>query len=300
MKKIDVSIILLTLNPGKNFRKVLRAIFNQKYKNYEVILIDSFSTDNTLKYAKNYPIRIFKIQRSNFGHGKTRNLGAKLARGRYVVYLSQDAIPVDNNWLTNLLANLKIENVAGVFGRQIPYKTATLLEIFNYNEDYSNRKKIISKQNYKQSNVIYSDVNSAIKKSVVLKYPYPENLLVSEDLGWATDIINKNYKLVYEPMGVVIHSHAFNLKRIFKVSFDQGVSFSQIFQYGNSAYLMRNSKSRFKNKIKYLIKNFKFHWVFISLIVDTTKFISMLLGKNYRRLPVFLLKIFSNYPDYWI
>lgn len=300
MKKIDTSIILLTLNPGEKFRKVLKAIFNQTYKNYEVILIDSSSIDNTLKYAKNYPIRIFKIQRNNFGHGKTRNLGAKLARGRYVVYLTQDAIPADNNWLANLLVNLKIENVAGVFGRQILHKTATPLDFFNYNEDYPNRKKIISIQNYEQSNVIYSDVNSAVKKSVILKYPFPENVILSEDLGWAIDIIKKNYKLVYEPIAAVIHSHAFNLKRIFKVSFDQGVSFTQIFQHGNSTYLMSNSKSRFINKIEYLIKNYKYRWVLISLAVDTIKFLSVTLGKNYRRLPVFLLKYFSNYPNYWI
>jgi rhamnosyltransferase len=98
MKEIDVSIILLTLNAGEKFSKVLKAVFNQTYNNFEVIIIDSSSIDNTLEDAKSYPIKIFKVPRSDFGHGKTRNLGAKLARGRYLVYLSQDEIPADNNW----------------------------------------------------------------------------------------------------------------------------------------------------------------------------------------------------------
>lgn len=299
MKKIDVSIILLTLNTGEKFKKVLKVIFNQTYKNYEVILIDSSSTDNTLKYAKKYPVKIFKIQRSDFGHGKTRNLGAKLARGRYLVYLTQDAIPADNNWLTNLIVNLKTKNIAGVFGRQIPNETATPLDIFNYNEDYPMRKKIITIQNYKQSNVIYSDVNSAVKKSIILKYPYPKNDIQSEDLSWAINIIKKNYQIVYEPTAAVIHSHAYNLKMIFKVMFDQSVSYTQIFQQGNSTYLMNNNKSRFIKKMKYLINNSMFEWIFISLGIDLIKLIAVTLGNNYKRLPIFIVKKITNYPDYW-
>lgn len=299
MKEIDASIILLTLNAGEKFRKVLKAVFNQTYNNFEVIIIDSSSIDNTLQYAKRYPIKIFKIPRSDFGHGKTRNLGAKLARGRFLVYLTQDAIPADNNWLANLLVNLKIENVAGVFGRQIPNMTVNPLDFFSIKEDFPDIRKNISIQNYKQKNIIFSDVNSAVKKSVILKYPYPENVLKGEDLGWAIDIIKKNYKLIYEPTAAVIHSHKFSLINTIKLNFDQGVSFSQIYQHGNSTYLMFNSKRRFINKIKYLIKNYKYHWILISFAIDTIKFLSITLGKNYRRLPVFLLKRLSNYPNYW-
>jgi len=300
MKEIDASIILLTLNAGEKFKKVLKAVFNQTYNNFEVIIIDSSSIDNTLEYAKRYPIKIFKIPRSDFGHGKTRNLGAKLARGRYLVYLTQDAIPADNNWLANLLVNLKIENVAGVLGRQIPNITANPLDVFSYNEDYPDIRKNISIQNYKQNNVLFSDANSAVKKSVILKYPYPENVPLAEDLGWAIGIIKKNYKLIYEPTAAVIHSHKFSLINNIKNDFDHGVSLTQIYQHGNSTYLMFNSKRRFINKIKYLIKNYKYHWILISLAIDTIMLLSVTLGKNYRRLPVFLLKHFSNYPNYWI
>ena len=300
MKEIDASIILLTLNAGEKFRKVLKAVFKQTYNNFEVIIIDSSSIDNTLEYAKRYPIKIFKIPRSDFGHGKTRNLGARLAQGRYVIYLSQDAIPYDNNWLVNLLINLKKEDVAGVFGKQIPNITANPLDSFSYKEDYPDIKKNISIQNYKKNNVIFSNVNSAVKKSIILEYPYTENIPASEDLGWAIDIIKKNYKLIYEPTAVVIHSHKFSFINTIKLYFDQGVSYSQIYQHENSTYLMLNSKRRFINKIKYLIKNYKYPWILISLTIDTTKYLSETLGKNYRRLPVFLIKYLSSYPNYWV
>lgn len=300
MKEIDASIILLTLNAGEKFRKLLKAVFKQTNNNFEIIIIDSSSVDNTLEYAKRYPVKIFKIPHGDFGHGKTRNLGARLAKGRYVIYLSQDAIPYDNNWLSNLLANLKKDDVAGVFGKQIPNIIANPLDSYSYKEDYPDIKKNISIKNYKKNNVIFSNVNSAIKKSVILKYPYPENIPASEDLAWAIDIIKKNYKLVYEPSAAVIHSHKFSFINTIKLYFDQGVSYSQIYQHENSTYLMHNSKRRFINKIKYLIKNYKYPWIFISLTIDATKFLSETLGKNYRRLPVFLIKHFSSYPNYWV
>lgn len=299
MKKIDVSIVLLTLNGGEKFKKVLKAIFNQTSKNYEVILIDSSSIDKTLEYAKKYPIRIYKIKRSDFGHGKTRNMGAELAKGKYVVYLTQDAIPANKKWLINLLVNFKDKNIAGVFGKQIPNKSANLLDIFNYKEDYPNKGRTISIENFRQNNVIFSDVNSAVRKSVILKYPFPKNILVSEDLYWALKIIRNKYKIVYEPLAAVIHSHPFSFKKIFRVTFDQGVSFSQIFPKKNSIYLMQNSKKRFFNKIQYLIKSHKYQLILVSLIADTIKFLAVTLGKNYKKLPVFMLKNFSGYSNYW-
>ena len=93
----EASIIILTRNAGYNFKNTLDKIFSQKYKNFEVIIIDSASTDNTLDIAKQYSVKIKKIKAEDFGHGKTRNLGAKLATGKYVIYITHDAIPKDNN-----------------------------------------------------------------------------------------------------------------------------------------------------------------------------------------------------------
>ena len=81
--QIDVSIIIPTKNAGNEFDKSLSRIFTQKTKyRYEVIVIDSASTDTTLKIIAKYPVRLIKIKPEEFGHGKTRNLGAGLAKGQ--------------------------------------------------------------------------------------------------------------------------------------------------------------------------------------------------------------------------
>ncbi|GAG06643.1 unnamed protein product, partial [marine sediment metagenome] len=101
------SIIILTKNAGNEFEKLLDAVFSQSSKDFEVVLIDSGSTDKTLEIAKGFPVRIHKIKPESFDHGGTRNLGAKLAKGKYLVYLTQDAIPANRMWLENLIKPLK-------------------------------------------------------------------------------------------------------------------------------------------------------------------------------------------------
>ena len=106
---VEVSIIILTKNARNQFRDVLKAIFSQntKYK-FEVIVVDSGSTDETLKIAKEFDTKLFQIPPEEFGHGKTRNYGAKLAKGKFLIYLTQDAIPSETNWLDQLLKLLRI------------------------------------------------------------------------------------------------------------------------------------------------------------------------------------------------
>jgi len=119
---MDISIIIPTKNAGAEFNKCLACISQQKTKHkYEVIVIDSGSTDNTLNILTKYPVRLIKIAPEEFGHGKTRNLGARLAQGDYLVYITQDAIPATGNWLDRLIKDMRQDNqIAGAYSRNLP------------------------------------------------------------------------------------------------------------------------------------------------------------------------------------
>ncbi len=115
-----VSIIILTKNGDDTIDNCLASVFDQEAdSSYEVIVIDSGSTDRTLEILKGYSVRLKQIRPEEFNFGGTKNMGAKLARGQYLVYLSQDAIPIDRNWLRNLtkpLSDPEIQVVQGVGG----------------------------------------------------------------------------------------------------------------------------------------------------------------------------------------
>ena len=121
---MDASIIILTKNAGESFGALLRCVFSQKFDgSFEVLVIDSGSVDDTLVVAQTFPTKITRIKPEEFHHGKTRNLGAELASGRILVYITQDALPLSNDWLKKLTDSFSEPNVAMVVGRQIPWQT---------------------------------------------------------------------------------------------------------------------------------------------------------------------------------
>ena len=117
------TVAILTYNGEQYLREVLDAVTGQEADfEYEVLVIDSGSTDGTLDLVRSYrSVRLHEIPNGEFGHGRTRNLAVSLAKGDFVAFLTQDAVPADPGWLSEMLRPFEISpDVAGVFGRQVP------------------------------------------------------------------------------------------------------------------------------------------------------------------------------------
>ena len=104
-KKKLVSIIIRTKNEERWITPCLESIYNQTYKNFEVIIVDNNSTDKTVEKAKQFKIsKIIKIKK--FLPGKAINLGIKKSKGEYVVILSAHAIPTNSMWLEKFVSSI--------------------------------------------------------------------------------------------------------------------------------------------------------------------------------------------------
>ena len=97
---VRFSIIIPNFNEGKYIRECLESVFNQTYKNYEVIVIDDGSTDNSLDIIKDFDVKLYH---SNGLHaGGARNLGLDNTSGEYVVFLDSDDYLAGNDVLDKL------------------------------------------------------------------------------------------------------------------------------------------------------------------------------------------------------
>ena len=106
-KKVFFSVIIPTYNMAGFLFYSIKSVLRQNYKNFEIIVIDNCSQDNTKKVVKNFrnkKIRIFQIK-NNGVIGKSRNLGIKKARGNWVAFLD-----ADDQWFKNRLTVLKKKN----------------------------------------------------------------------------------------------------------------------------------------------------------------------------------------------
>lgn len=243
---MKASVIIPIKNPGSGFQKVLTGVLLQSTNfDYEVLIIDSGSTDGTLEYVKRIDdprVRLHCIEPASFGHGRTRNLGVSMTTGQYAVLITHDAIPVDDRWLDTMVATADSDpQIAGVFGRHIAYPdadpfTARELELhfagFNawpvvWLDD---PERYARDQGYRQVLHFFSDNNALIRRSVWEVLPYPD-VDFAEDQIWAQKIIEGGYKKAYARDAVVVHSHDYALFERLQRSFDEAYAFRRLFGY---------------------------------------------------------------------
>jgi len=112
-----LSIIIPTWNEENYLPKLLDCIKKQTYKNYEIIVVDGNSTDNTLKIAKKYGCRVFREPKDIKGHpGIARNIGSKHAKGDILLFLDAD-VQIGNSFLEKALKDFTEKNldIAGFY-----------------------------------------------------------------------------------------------------------------------------------------------------------------------------------------
>lgn len=236
----DISIVLLTYNGERYLDEVLAAIFNQRtHLSFEVIAVDSGSTDRTLEILGRYQTRLRQIPNQEFGHGRTRNLGGKLASGRHLVYLTQDATPASDSWLENLVEPLeKDDRLAGVYSRQIPrpdcnpcewrdleggVRPVSIIKRVDFSDDLQKR----SYEKHFREFMAFSNVSSCVRKDVLERIPFSEKIVMVEDQEWSKRVIEAGWTLRYEARSVVYHSHNHSLRQLYKRQFDYGASYRE-------------------------------------------------------------------------
>lgn len=195
-----LSIIIRTKNEERWISSCLRAAFSQDYKDYEVILVDNESTDKTVEKASQFGIsKVLSIR--DYRPGAALNMGIRESKGEYVVCLSGHCIPVDNQWLGNLLRNFEDKEVAGTYGRQQPMSFTPDSDKRDLSIVFGLDKKVQKKDSF------FHNANSMIRKDIWKKIPFDESVTNIEDRIWAQRVLQGGYAIVYEPEAAVYHYH---------------------------------------------------------------------------------------------
>lgn len=238
-----VSIIILAKNAERYLDEILQAIFQQQCDfTFEVILIDSGSKDNTLQIAKDYPVRVIPIRPETYNHGETRNLGMQESsrNSQFIVYLTQDATPLNEHWLKNLIRPLHEESeAAGVFSRHIPRPGSSVSPVRQLvqltptgSEERIEKQMPSSQEEYEENRIFYvwfSNTSSALRKDVWENHPF-KKVDFAEDALWADEVIQAGYKIIFEPDSAVVHSHDYNLIEQFRQNVDHHRAMYRLFK----------------------------------------------------------------------
>jgi O-antigen biosynthesis protein len=112
-----ISVVVCTYNGSRTIGECLEGLERLEYPDYEVIVVDDGSTDQTATLVGAYPVRLIRTE--NRGLSAARNTGMRAATGEIVAYMDDDAYP-DPQWLTYLAATFRGTTHAGVGGPNLP------------------------------------------------------------------------------------------------------------------------------------------------------------------------------------
>lgn len=239
-----ISVFIPTYNGEKYLAECINSILHQQLpEDYglELLVIDSGSTDNTLKILNELSdnLTLVQIPNSEFSHGGTRSKAAHMAKGEFIVFLTQDATPRDEHWLANMVEPFYISPKVGcVFGRQVPRPDAAVTIKREVATAFGGlgapdsiiihrSKSLITSKDTNRVNTFFSDVNSAVRRNLLISEVPFRNINYAEDQSLAEDMQQKGYLKAYAPRGEVWHSNEYSAKQYFHRKFDEYIGLQE-------------------------------------------------------------------------
>jgi rhamnosyltransferase len=303
-----ISVLIPVRNGGDELVRCLEAIAAQRIDaEFEVLVIDSGSTDGTAQRARDHGARVHEIPAAEFHHGRTRNLAVGMARGDILVWTTHDAYPDDERWLDRLTAPLREQEpgVGGVYGRQIAHHDATPPERyfldFLYGPD-ARVQRAGSVEELTMETTLFSNANSAMPRELLERFPFAGDVLIAEDQDWSRRVLLEGYAIVYEPLAAVRHSHPYTMFTAFRRFFESGVAGSRTFLAGGASAqrtLRRKGVDYARGELRWLVRSGHARWIPYTAVYEGLKFVGIQLGARHERLPLWLKKRWTRYPQWF-
>jgi rhamnosyltransferase len=228
----NISVVIPVKNGMPEIIDCIKGINAQSIPVAEIIAIDSGSTDGTCEFLQSVNnVKLYKIESSEFNHGKTRNFGYSLSTGDYILFTVQDARAYNEFWIEELLKGFVDDAVVGVCGHQVvphqdntnpaewyrPVSSPSLKRVQFTNDDFIHlspaEKKVACS---------WDNVSAMYKRLILNKISFLESSY-GEDALWAKQTLEKGFALVYNSAAIVYHFHYadrdYTFKRTLTVSY---------------------------------------------------------------------------------
>jgi len=221
----SVSIVIPTLNGGADFERCLESIRNQKTDfEYEIVCVDSGSSDRDLDLMRRHGARVSSVEQRDFNHGFTRDHAASLARGKILVFLSQDAVPIRNDWLEQLVEPLR-RDASGTVAAVQGGSTDVLDPERRFFWGTAGERFYFTSESHRwierYGGVGFSTANCAIRRVIWDRYRFGWAPIL-EDKKWQREIIDAGYEIVSLPDVRIFHSHNYGLRSLFRRCASEG------------------------------------------------------------------------------
>ncbi len=207
---MNASIIIRTYNEEKYLGDLLQSIQKQDCNgiDFEVVVVDSGSTDQTLDIARRFKTRIVHISKDEFSFGRSLNMGCEAASGEILVFISGHCIPASRIWLHELVRPLGSNSVVYTYGSQYGNDSSRFSECQLFAKNFS------AKSHIPQDGFYCNNANAALLKSMWHQHKFHEELTGLEDMHLSKRLVRLGYKVGYVAEAPVYHLHNENWAQI--------------------------------------------------------------------------------------
>ncbi len=301
--RVPVSVIIPTLDAGRCLASLLESLWGQSRYVDQIVVVDSTSSDHTIRIAREAGCTVKVIPRCSFDHGGSRNLGARIATGDILVFLSQDVMPTNDRFLEELLDPIVNHRASATYARQIAGAEASAIERFTRDFNYPSRSYLRSAPDIQHANLrsyFFSNAASAIEKSKFWDVGgFPVRTIHAEDMFLCARLIRAGHTIGYQANAQIYHTHAYSPIEQFKRYFDKGVAVARAAEMFKDCSA-RSEGVRFAwGQIRYLIQQRQWHTVPRSVLESLLKALAYRLGQTERRLPHALKQRLSLHKTFW-
>lgn len=198
----ETSIVVRAFNEERWLPDVMKAINEQRYRNFETVLVDSGSVDRTREIAVAGGARVVRLRSEDFTFGHSLNVGIEASRGRFVAIVSAHAIPTDPDWLERLIDPLRDDETAMVYGGQRAHAVSKFAEARDFERVYGTEARRLIPPDYFANNA-----NSSVRRDLWEQQVFDEGLPGLEDIAWAKHWMDRGKVVRYVPNACIFHIH---------------------------------------------------------------------------------------------
>ena len=302
---MSISIIIHTFNGEDTLRELLAVLHFQTIPYGEILVADSSSSDRSAEVCRGHHAKVTIIPQTEFDHGGTRSMLAKMAKGDILVFFTQDAVPVTRDALEKLVSPLRTDpKIAASYGRQLPRKHAgfseSFLRKFNYPEESAVRS-YADRGRLGIHTIFTSNSFAAYRRSSLKEVGwFRSGLIFGEDTCAVGRLLQRGWKIAYVGDAAVIHSHEYDLADEFRRSFDIGVLHESERELFNDFGKAESRGGQFvRTGLQILWQKKQIADMMDFLLRAAVKFVGYKAGRNFQKIPPAVVPSLSLNRGWW-
>ena len=299
-----IDVVIPVYRPGRELRKLLERLARQSVKPERILLVNTeeqFFDESCIDGIPN--TEVVHIRKEEFDHGGTRHMAAKMLTGDYLLFMTQDALPADQYLIGKLLEPFAQEQVCAAYARQLPAEDCSVLERYARGFNYGPESRVKTLKDLPELGIktyFCSNVCAMYRKSAYDEQGgFVRHTIFNEDMIFAGKLVQAGKAIAYCADARVIHSHNYSSAQQFHRNFDLGVSqaehpeiFEGLKSEGEGVRMVCQTAG-------WLCRNGKV-WLLPKLVTQSgAKYLGYRLGKNYRKLPEWMIRKCTMNQEYW-